>query len=185
MLKTGLTDEQIIEYLKAGETSRYFEVLYDRYRQKVYDKCVGFVKDRNTAKELSEDIFSKIFEKIPTFQQKSSFSTWLYTIVYNHCIDYMRLKKKLHYPSWDSMQDMTEIEDHVELESDINIENMLHIMELVHPEEKALLHMKYLDNLSLKQISQALRISESATKMRLKRARIRFFFLFKQKYLNN
>ncbi|MFT6866183.1 MAG: RNA polymerase sigma factor (sigma-70 family) [Cyclobacteriaceae bacterium] len=184
MLDTNLTDEQIIECLKTGETSRYFEVLYDRYRQRVYEKCMGFVKDRRTAEELLEDIFSKVFEKIPSFQQKSSFSTWLYTIVYNHCIDYLRLKKKLHYPNWDSMQDMAEIVDNVELENDISIENMLNIMELVHPEEKALLNMKYMDNLSLKQIGQALRISESATKMRLKRARTRFLLLFKQKYLN-
>jgi RNA polymerase sigma-70 factor (ECF subfamily) len=143
---------------------------------------MSFVKDRKTAEELLVDIFSKVYEKLPSFQHKSSFSTWLYTIVYNHCIDYMRLKKKLHYPNWDSQQDIMEIEDQVEPENDINVENMLNIMELVHPEEKALLHMKYLDNLSLKQISQALRISESAAKMRLKRARTRFIFLFKEKY---
>jgi RNA polymerase sigma-70 factor (ECF subfamily) len=55
-------------------------------------------------------------------------------------------------------------------------------MEMIHPEEKALLLMKYQDNLSGKQIAQTLRISEDAVKMRLKRARTRVIYLYKQQF---
>jgi RNA polymerase sigma-70 factor (ECF subfamily) len=181
-LSLDLTDEQIIDRLKAGETTRYFEVLYKRYRSKVVDKCVGLVKDRKLANELAEDIFSKVYEKLPSFKQKSSFSTWLYSITYNHCIDYLRVKKKLHYPSWNKEQEMLNIPEEEETLSDINYEKLLPVLDQLHAEEKALLFMKYQDDLSLRDISKALRISENAAKMRLKRARTRIVYLYEMKY---
>ena len=181
-LHSELSDEEVIGRLQSGASNRYFEVVYHRYHQRVLDKCYGLVKNRELAKELTEDIFSKVYEKLPTFKEKSSFSTWLYSITYNHCIDYLRTKKKLHYPSWNSEQEMNNIPDEVEQRVDINYENLLTVMELIHPEEKALLLMKYMDNLSLKQISKSLRISENAAKMRLKRARTRLLYIYEQQH---
>ena len=181
-----LKDDEIIGKIKSGDSSKYFQVLYDRYHRKVLDKCYNLVKSKNIAEELTEDIFSKIFEKLPTFKHLSSFSSWLYSITYNHCIDYLRKKKKLHYPNWNRENEIPEIIDETdEPIQDINYENLLVILKLIHPEEKALLLMKYKDNLSLKQISSALRISENAAKMRLKRARTRVIYLYTQKYLKN
>ncbi|HAF29453.1 MAG TPA: RNA polymerase subunit sigma-70 [Bacteroidales bacterium] len=178
-----LKDDEIIGLIKTEGSSKYFEILYKRYYQKVLDKCYSFVKNRSVAEELAEDIFSKIFEKLPTFKQLSSFSSWLYSVTYNHCIDYLRKKKKLHYPSWNLENEIPEIIDETEESvENINYDNLLVILELIHPEEKALLLMKYQDNLSMKQISSALRISEDAAKMRLKRARTRVIYLYAEKY---
>jgi RNA polymerase sigma-70 factor (ECF subfamily) len=180
----NLTDNEVIDKLKSNESSKYFEVLYARYHKKVLDKCYSFVKNKNTAEELTEDIFSKIFEKITTFKQLSSFSSWLYSVTYNHCIDYLRAKKKLHYPNWNKENVIPEIIDESEeTVHEINYENLLIILEEIHPEEKALLLMKYQDKLSLKLISTSLRISEDAAKMRLKRARARVIYLYSKKFL--
>jgi RNA polymerase sigma-70 factor (ECF subfamily) len=158
-------------------------VLYNRYYSKVLDKCYTFVKNRKLAEELTEDIFSKTFEKLFTFKQKSSFSSWLYSITYNHCIDYLREKKKLHYPNWSRENEIPEIIDETEENiEDIDYDKFLIILDLIHPEEKALILMKYQDNLSMKQISIALRISEDAAKMRLKRARTRVIYLYTEKF---
>jgi RNA polymerase sigma-70 factor (ECF subfamily) len=179
-----LKDDEIINEIRNGGSSKYFEVLYKRYYPKVLDKCFSIIKNRSIAEELAEDIFSKIYEKLPSFKQKSSFSSWLYTITYNHCIDYLRQKKKLHYPNWNLENEIPEIIDETEESvENINYENLLIILELIHPEEKALLLMKYQDNLSMKQISSALRISEDAAKMRLKRARTRVIYLYTEKFL--
>ena len=182
----SLKDDEIINKIKVDGSSRYYEILYDRYRSKVLDKSYSFVKNRKIAEELTEDIFSKTFEKLASFKQMSSFSSWLYSITYNHCIDYLRDKKKLHYPNWNRENEMPEIIDETEESiEDINYENLLVILELIHPEEKALLLMKYMDDLSMKQISTALRISEDAAKMRLKRARTRVIYLYTEKFLND
>ena len=92
----------------------------------------------------------------------------------------------MHYPNWSRDHEIPEIID----ESDENIErinfdNLLVILELIHPEEKALLMMKYKDNLTMKQVSSALRISEDAAKMRLKRARSRVIYLYTEKFLRD
>lgn len=181
-----LKDDEIIYKIRNDYSSIYFEVLYNRYYSKVFDKCYSFVKNKTLAKELAEDIFSKVFEKLPSFKQLSSFSSWLYSVTYNHCIDYMREKKKLHYPDWNRENELPEIiDDTDEISEDINYENLLVILELIHPEEKALLLMKYKDDLSMKDIGAALRISEDAAKMRLKRARSRVLYLYTQKYLRS
>jgi RNA polymerase sigma factor (sigma-70 family) len=179
-----LKDEELIDRIRNEDFSRYFEVLYHRYHSKVLDKCYSFVKDRQVARELAEDIFSRIFEKLPSFRQLSSFSSWLYSVTYNQCIDYLREKKKLHYPEWNQEHEIPEIIDEPDgVPENINYENLLTVLELVHPEEKALLLMKYSDGLSMKQIGTALRISEDAAKMRLKRARARVLYLYTEKFL--
>lgn len=178
-----LKDEELLERIKTKGSSKYFEILYDRYYSKVFAKCYSFVKNRKLAEELARDIFSKCFEKLSSFKNLSTFSSWLYSITYNHCIDYLREKKKLHYPNWNKTNEMPEIVDETEenLEG-INYENFLQILEQIHPEEKALLLMKYKDDLSMKQIGVALRISEDAAKMRLKRARTRVIYLYQEKF---
>jgi RNA polymerase sigma factor (sigma-70 family) len=180
-----LKDDEIILKMKNDNASNYFEELYNRYHLKVLDKCYSIVKSRPVAEELAEDILSKVFEKLPTFKQQSSFSSWLYAITYNHCIDYLREKKKIHYPNWNRDNEIPEIIDETEVIEKINYENLMEVMERIHPEEKALLLMKYQDNLPMKQIAEALRISEDAAKMRLKRARTRIIYFYTQKYLQS
>lgn len=182
----NLKDEEIILKIRNDGSSNYFGILYKRYYSRVLDSCYSFVKNRQEAEELAEDVFSKVFEKLSSFRQQSSFSSWLYAVTYNHCIDYLRNKKKLHYPSWDREHEIPEIIDETEdLTEELNYDKLLAILELIHPEEKALLLMKYRDDLSMKQIGKSLRISEDAAKMRLKRARARVLYLYTQKYLRH
>jgi len=182
-LLKSLTDEEIIGRIDEENSSKLFEILYKRYYSKVFDKCYSLVKNKQLSKELAEDIFSKTYEKLSSFKNLSSFSSWLYSLSYNHCIDYLRLKKKLHYPEWNREHEIPEIIDESdENMNNIDYENMMIVFELIHPEEKVLLLMKYQDNLSMKEIAETLRISEDATKMRLKRARARVIYLYKEKF---
>lgn len=180
------SDEEIVHLLMDTGNQELFEVLYNRYFKKVKDKCFSFLKDNKQSEEFANDILTKAYEKIPGFKGNSSFSSWLYSITYNYCIDYLRMKKKLHYPNWNDSHEIPEIIDESEADFEVaSYENLLTIFELIHPEEKVLLLMKYQDNLSIKHIAKTLRISEDAVKMRLKRARTRVIYLYKQKYNSN
>jgi RNA polymerase sigma factor (sigma-70 family) len=160
-----------------------FKLLYDRYNSKVLDKCYSLLKDKSLANEFVQDIFSKVFEKLESFKGVSSFSSWLYAVTYNHCIEYLRVKKKLHYPDWNRNSFLPEIiDEQTEDFTGIRYERLTKILDIIHPEEKALLLMKYKDNLSVKLIQSALRISESAVKMRLKRAKARVIYLYNKLY---
>lgn len=178
-----LTDEEITQRIISEGQSGLFEILYKRYQPKVFDKVYSFIKDRQKSEEFTNDILSKVYEKLPGFKGNSAISSWIYSITYNYCIDYLRFQKKLHYPEWNRNNDMPEIPDEMEEDlSGVTYENLLKILEMVHPEEKALVLMKYQDDLSLKQIASTLRISEDAVKMRLKRARTRIVFFYKQHF---
>lgn len=176
-------DEEIVSNILQGKKDQY-EILYSRYNRKVLDKCFSILKDRDLAKEVEQEIFSKVYEKLPGYKGMSSFSSWLYAITYNHCIEYLRHRKKLHYPEWNRSHDLPEVVDEI-VETDIagdRYERLLKIMDLIHPEEKALLVMKYQDNISVKLIMSTFRISESAAKMRIKRAKARVMYLYNQMY---
>ena len=177
------SDEEIVMLIINSGNKELFELLYLRYFKKVRDKCFSFLKDSSLSEEFANDILTKAYEKIHGFKGNSSFSSWIYSITYNYCIDYLRLKKKLHYPEWNSNNELPEIIDEAEADfEEVNYENLLTIFELIHPEEKVLLLMKYQDNLPIKQIAKTLRISEDAVKMRLKRARSRVIYMYNQKF---
>lgn len=178
-----LKDEQLVEKITAEKETDLYEILFDRYHQRVLEKCNGLLKNRDLAEEMAEDVLSKAWEKLHSFKGNSSFGSWLYSITYNHCIDYLRLKKKLHYPEWNHQQELPEIIDETEEDfTELQYEKLLKVLDMLHTEEKALLLMKYQDDLSLKQIAEALRLSEGAVKMRLKRAKTRLLFLYKSVY---
>lgn len=178
-----LTDEDIVQRIISEGQSGLFEILYKRYQPKVFDKVNSFIKDRQKSEEFTNDILSKVYEKLPGFKGNSAISSWIFSITYNYCIDYLRFQKKLHYPDWNRNNDLHEIPDETEEDlSGVTYENLVKILEMVHPEEKALVLMKYQDELSLKQIASTLRISEDAVKMRLKRARTRIIFFYKQHF---
>lgn len=75
---TLLTDEDLVSRIAKTNNSILFGVLYDRYSNKVYNKCIGFVKNEEEAKDLTQDIFLKLFIKLSSFKGQSKFSTWRY-----------------------------------------------------------------------------------------------------------
>ncbi len=181
-LAIGLSDNEIIRMIKLDHNTNFFEILYTRYSGKVFDKCNSLLKDPVLAREFVQDIFCRIFERLADFRGESNFSTWLYAITYNKCIEYLRNKKKMNYPDWNVSHDMPDVIDELN-EKEINSDRLMKILELIHPEEKALLTMHYIDNMPITYIQTALKISESAAKMRLKRARDRVAFLYKEHYI--
>lgn len=154
-----------------------FEVLYDRYATMVYNKCYGFANGVDEAKDLTQDVFLRVFVKLASFKGKSKFSTWLYAFTYNHCVNYVtrNTAKKFEKQSVSSesidIQNIGEEIDSAREFENMRVDKLKGVMELISPEEKMILLLKYEDNLTIKELSEALDIGESAVKMRLKRAK--------------
>ncbi len=167
---SGMTEDEIIKKLINSNDTSAFSALYDRYADKIYYKCLSFVKDKQLAQDLTHDVFVKIFITIKKFNFQSSFATWVYRITYNFCIDFLRRQQKYPISRLEEEDDIGEEIDDDELFT-ISVDKLALILEEIPPDDKAILLMKYQDELSLKDIMQTLDISESATKMRLKRAK--------------
>jgi RNA polymerase sigma factor (sigma-70 family) len=87
-------NELIARYLRE-QNPEYFTTLYRRYAGKVFAKCISMLSDEALARDAVQDIFIKVFLNLSRFSEQSSFSTWLYSITYNFCIDIIRKKKKI------------------------------------------------------------------------------------------
>ncbi len=176
-----MTEEEIIKRLIHSNDTSAFSLLYDKYADKIYHKCISFVKDKQLAQDLTHDIFVKIFITIKKFKFQSSFSTWVYRITYNFCIDFLRKQQKQQFTRLEDDSDtIIEEEDSDDELFAISVDRLELILEQISPEEKAILLMKYQDDLSIKDIVDALDISESAAKMRLKRAKEKVINISKQ-----
>lgn len=170
------SDEALVEAIVSDNNTLLFEVLYDRYSSLVYNKCYGFAKDADEAKDLTQDVFLKLFVKLASFKGKSKFSTWLYSFTYNHCVNYVTRstakkfeKQSVDYADIENLSDDDDPDDNSILT--MKVDKLKVALELISPEEKMILLLKYQENLSVKEIESALNIGESAVKMRVKRAK--------------
>eukprot|EP01031_Cornospumella_fuschlensis_P015460 gene15460-18893_t len=77
-MDTSLTDEEMIRNYLTSQPNQCFETLYNRYVNKVYRRCLSMTKDSEKAEDFTQDIFLKVFSKLDAFQERSTFSTWLY-----------------------------------------------------------------------------------------------------------
>ena len=174
-----LSDIHLVAQIVSTNNSLLFSTLYDRYSQKVYNKCYSFSRNEDEAKDLTQDVFLKLFIKLNTFKGKSKFSTWLYSFTYNFCVNYVnRDKARLIENASDSLDDhdyylseMDEVSDEDLFE--IKASKLQIALEKITPEDKAILLLKYQDEVSIKELQTVLKVGESAIKMRLNRARIR------------
>lgn len=165
-----LTDEQLVAHFIETQKNLYFEQLYDRYCDKVYRKCLSFVKDDAKAEDFTHDIFLKLVLNLASYKETAKFSTWLYSITYNYCIDQTRVSKKYAEVGLDDNFDLSDDDNDSEI-AELEAQQLNKALKQILPEEKTILMMKYQDDLSIKEISNSLDISESAVKMRLSRAK--------------
>ncbi|MEW4925560.1 sigma-70 family RNA polymerase sigma factor [Algibacter sp. 2305UL17-15] len=172
---SSISDEDLVKAIVENNDTLLFEILYDRYAGLVYNKCYGFAKDGDEAKDLTQDVFLKLFIKLGSFKAKSKFSTWLYAFTYNHCVNYVtrNTAKKFEKQSVDYKDIENISEEEIEDKEFLNmrVDKLKKAMELISPDEKMILLLKYQDYLTIKEIESVLGIGESAVKMRIKRAK--------------
>jgi len=182
--KKKIPDDELIDLFLASQSPEHFGELYGRYSDKVYSKCLSLLKNEAAAQDAAQDIFLKIFLNLAKFNKKSRFSTWVYSITYNYCIDHLRRKKKEKTVLTDDENDkdpvMEEIDDKEILE--MEIERLSFILDKIPEDDKSVLLMKYQADMSIKEISEAFDKSESAIKMKLKRAKNKVRKLYNESF---
>ena len=168
-----LSDEEIVRAIREEGKTELFSILYDRYADKVYRKCISFAHDREIAQDMVQDVLLKVFTQLGKFKGKSRFSTWLYAITYNFCVEHYRKSSRMRTVDIDEGPDLADIDDNEDELLSARSHSLKYALNQVSAEEKVLLLMKYQDNTPIKDIMDSLEISESAVKMRLSRARKR------------
>jgi RNA polymerase sigma-70 factor (ECF subfamily) len=87
-----LNDEELVQLVKAGEVAP-FDELVRRNQVKIHDLCYKILRNYDDAKDLAQETFIKAYRKINNFKGNSKFSTWLYRIAVNSCLNYIKKQK--------------------------------------------------------------------------------------------
>ncbi|UWX54136.1 RNA polymerase sigma factor [Maribacter litopenaei] len=173
----ALSDEELVAKIVKNNDPDLFGRLYDRYDQIVYNKCYGFAKSEDEAKDLTQDVFLKLFIKLRSFKGQSKFRTWLYSFTYNFCVNHVNRNKERKIS--DKAKSLSEDEDRLmvnvpdETLFQLRLDKLKQALEMIPPEDKSLILLKYQDDIPIKELMVLLDIGESAVKMRLKRAKNR------------
>lgn len=182
--ETEISDLEVIQrYLKTQEPS-CFNILYKKYSVKVYSKCISLLREEALAKDATQEIFIKIFLNLSKFGAQSKFSTWVYSITYNYCIDLIRKNKKTSSIFSDEMDNPPDIVDDVPDEALLTMEinRLKNVLDHLPVGDRAILLMKYQEDMQIKEIAVALDKTESAIKMKIKRAKHKSQEIYKSLY---
>ena len=176
-MSTGLNDNELISKVLSGDHQAYAG-LVNRYQNYVFTLTLRMVKNREDAEEVAQDVFIKAFKYLADFRGASKFSTWLYTIVNNTCISFLR-KKKLEIHSLDT-EKVFEVADSMDSGFRANLveqksrQSMVHnAIGLLGPDDAEIITLFYKSEQSLEEIAQILGLEVNTAKVRLHRARTR------------
>ena len=176
-MSTGLNDNEIISKVLNGDQQAYAG-LVNRYQNYVFTLALRMVKSREDAEEVAQDAFIKAYKYLADFRGTSKFSTWLYTIVNNTGISFLR-KKKLDIHSLDNEKvfEMADNRDSgfnaniVEQKSKVAMVN--NAITMLNPDDAEIITLLYKAEQSLEEIAVILGVEANTAKVRLHRARTR------------
>lgn len=174
MAKTTALDEKI-ELAQRGD-QHAFRYLLELYWNDVFGFMLQRTQNDNEAEDLTIRCFGKAFEKITTYNSEYSFKTWLTTIAKNLHIDQTR-RKSIATLSTEAGQEVAQnIPDNApHPEDDLirkqRLETLLNNIKTLKPHYREVIQLKYLQELSIKQMAKKLESSESTVKVKLMRAR--------------
>ena len=178
-----INDQVYINKILNGDTNA-FTVLVDRYKDLVFTLALRMVKNREEAEEVSQDTFIKVYKSLNRFKGDSKFSTWIYRVAYNTCLDRLKKNKRQEYTV--AIDEQTEhqvktLENILgaleEKEKQLAIKKCL---EMLPSEDSFILTLYYFEELSLDEISKITGLKPNNVKVKLFRSRKKLATILKQ-----
>ncbi len=197
-INPNLSEKAMYDYklvrkaLKDSDQQAYAELMH-RYHDSVYFMLLKMVNNKDDADDLTIEAFGKAFKRLELYTPTYAFSTWLFKIATNNCIDFIRTKKKATLFSIDKpAQDDEGAEMSIELRSDFldpeekaikkqKIKIMHLIVDKLKPRYRRLIEMRYFREMSYEEIAQELKQPLGTVKAQLFRARELLFQIMKNK----
>jgi RNA polymerase sigma-70 factor (ECF subfamily) len=168
----------VAEARKGNEKA--FASLMNRYRDSIYYMLLKMVNNASDAEDLTIEAFGKAFRNLDSYTPKFAFSTWLFKIATNNCVDFIRKKQLLPTPL-DNLQDSMENAT-INLQSDLpdpeesliihqKITALKDIVSQLKPRYKTLIELRYFKEYSYEEISSELNLPIGTVKAQLFRAK--------------
>ena len=167
-------DQIIINQIIEGD-SNAFSVLVDNYKDLVFTLALRMMKNREEAEEVAQDTFIKTYKSLHKFKGDSKFSTWIYRVCYNTCLDKIKKNKK-HLNDVEinefTAHEVKTIDNALsKIEAREKEDAIKRCIEKLPSEDSFLLTLYYFDYLSLDEISKVVGITANSIKVKLFRCR--------------
>ena len=164
------SDRELVEACRRGERDA-FRALFEAYKDKVYSIALRFAGDEATAMDIAQDTFLKLFSHIGDFRGDAAFSTWVYRLVVNSCLDHKRKSWRLIPIADDLLAVLRAPGD--SLNAILHSEMRHHVhgaVEKLSADLRMVIVLRYTEGLSYEQISEVLGCSPGTVASRLNRA---------------
>lgn len=175
-------EQQLIRRAQQGDNSA-FEQLLLLHQKKVYNLCLRMSANPDDALDLSQEAFIKAWKNLGQYQFEASFSTWLFRLTSNVCIDFLRRKKRRQetsltesYEDSDdgeefSVPDAQPLPEQQAITKETRLE-LAQAMARLAPDHREILQLRVIEGLAYEQIADILEIRVGTVKSRLARARL-------------
>jgi RNA polymerase sigma factor (sigma-70 family) len=180
-------DYMLVKKATDGDQKAYAELL-DRYRDAIYYMLLKMVNNASDAEDLTIEAFGKAFKNLNQYAPNYAFSTWLFKIATNNCIDFIR-KKKANHISLDQNDEEHEMATHEVQASVPDPEETLinqqkamlmrNVVTKLKPRYRKLIELRYFNEFSYEEIAEELELPIGTVKAQLFRARELLFNILK------
>ena len=178
--ENAAADLLLVEKARRGN-EKAFAGLMNRYRDSIYYMLLKMVNNQSDAEDLTIEAFGKAFRNLDSYTPKYAFSTWLFTIATNNCVDFIR-KKQMSPSPFEGTQDNIDIVT-INIQSDLpdpeeslinsqKIDQLKDIINQLKPRYRELIQLRYYKEYSYEEISEELKIPLGTVKAELYRAKI-------------
>jgi len=160
-----------------------FDLLVTRYQERAYRIAWSVVRDREEAKDCSQEAFIRLHESASSFAGQAKFSTWFYRILVNCCLDQARKRKGWRkLIGWGGAEPERETQSPVErvaapfvdptdaLVAESRMSQLWEAVEALSPQQRAAVQLQCREELSTKEIAEVLHLSEATVRVHLHRA---------------
>jgi len=185
----AMHDYRLVQEAINNKSERAYAELMDRYRDSIYFMLLKMVNSKDDADDLTIEAFGKAFRKLHQYTPNYAFSTWLFKIASNNCIDFIRKKKKNTFSLNRSIDDGDgEMEMDVKADvlnpeetyiKDQKIQLMQDVVKKLKPRYRTLVELRYFKELSYEEIAEQLDLPLGTVKAQLFRAREFLFQIMK------
>lgn len=172
------TDENLLIVRILDGYAEDFGYFLERYSQEAFAIVVRLVPQQEDAEELVQDAFVRAFNRLETFEGRSSFSTWICRIAYTTAVSWLR-KRRMKYLSIDDRPQLSDTEVDEAFDDESRIEELTRAITLLKPDEQTLITLYYYDNRPLSDIAYILDAEPNTLATRLHRIRRKLYLLMK------
>jgi len=178
-----ISDQEYIDKILQGDTNA-FAALVNRYKDMVFTLSLKMIKNREEAEEVAQDTFIKAYSSLRQFKGDSKFSTWIYRVAYNTCLDRIKKNKKedLNISIDEFSSHLIKTMDNAlsALEDKERKQTIQNCLNLLPGEENYLLTLFYFEEQSLEEIGKIMSITPNNVKVKLFRSRQKLAVILKK-----